>query len=86
MPKYDERFAQEAQEEEYLRLKHLDDEYWYGIFSEDLRIKEPPFVAMALNEQKQQVLVRGLTELGLSRLCRENQLQIVAVYQPKQFL
>lgn len=86
MPKYDERFAQEAQEEEYLRLKHLDDEYWYAQFSEELRIKEPPFVAMALNSQNQHVMVRAFTEYELRKACEEHQLQLLGLYQPKQFI
>jgi hypothetical protein len=86
MPKYDERYAQEAQEEEYLRLKHLDDEYWYAQFSNELRIKEPPFVAMALNSQGQLVMVRGLTEDEVHVACFANQLQLLDVYYPKQFI
>lgn len=86
MPKYDERFAQEAQEEEYLRLKHLDDEYWYALFSEELRIKEPPFVAMALNSEGQLVMVRGLTEYNVRLACNDHQLQLLEVYYPKQFI
>lgn len=86
MPKYQEWNAQEAQEEEYLRLKHLDDEYWFAQFSDELRVKEPPFVAMALNSQGQHVMVRGLTEDELRMACEEHQLQLLGLYQPKQFI
>ena len=86
MPKYHEWNAQEAQEEEYLRLKHLDDEYWYALFSEELRIKEPPFVAMALNSQGQLVMVRGLTEDDVHVACFANQLHLLEVYYPKHFI
>jgi hypothetical protein len=86
MPKYDERFAQEAQEEEYLRLKHLDDEYWYAKFAEELRIKEPAFVAMAVNTEGVMVMVREHSEDRLHQVCSNGDLHILAVYQPKQFI
>lgn len=86
MPTYDERFAQEAQEEEYLKMKHFDDDYWYSVFSEDLRIKEPPFVAIGYNQQTEPVLVRARTKEELELLCKKHELTAVSVYEPKHFI
>lgn len=54
MAKYDERFAQEAQEEDYLR--HLDDEYWFTKFKEEERIRNPKVLGICL---KGHTVVRG---------------------------
>lgn len=86
MSKYDERFAQEAQEEEYLKLKHLDDEYWYAVFSQDLRIQAPPFIAVGYNQHAEQVLVRACTMDELMLKCKQHDLTVVAKFQPKQFV
>lgn len=86
MPKYDERFAQEAQEQEYLHLKHLDDEYWYHQFSENLRINTPAIVAMAVDSSGELHMVREHTEAALHALCKERELHVLALYEPKHFI
>lgn len=68
MAKYDERFAQEAQEEAHLR--HLDDQYWFEKFKEEERIKNPKVVGVTNDglirgnnkaEVDQLALLHGLT-------------------------
>ncbi len=86
MSKYDERFAQEAQEEEYLHLKHLDDEYWYDQFKENLRVTNPAIVAMAVDSSGELFMVREHTEDQLHRVCKERDLHVLSLFQPKHFI
>lgn len=81
MPKYDERFAQEAQEEEHLR--HLDDQYWYEKFKEEERIKNPKVLGICL---KGNVLIRGNTHDEVDQLALAHGHEVTHYYEPTQVI
>lgn len=83
MPKYHEWNAQEAQEEEYLRLKYLDDEYWYAKFQEETRIHSPAVIAIAINTNHDVFVVRGLSKEDMQQRTVEHGLKVLHVFEPQ---
>lgn len=88
MPKYHEWNAQEAQEEEYLRLKHLDDEYWYARFQqeEQLRKSSPAVIGLAINSNHDVFAVLGLSQKDMRQRAVEHGLKVMYSFEPKQVI
>lgn len=82
MPKYDERFAQEAQEEDYMR--HMAEEM--AMFSEHQRIAEPKFIGIAINAMHDVIVVRALSKEELYSLADQSNLKVLQTFEPKQVI
>lgn len=86
MPKYDERFAQEAQEEEYLRLKYLDDEYWYAMWQENEQSNQPAIVGIAINSIHDMFMVCGKSREEVYQKVYNHNLKLLQTFEPKQVI
>lgn len=86
MPKYHEWNAQEAQEEEYLRIKYLDDEYWYAKFQEETRIQSPTVIAIAINTNHDVFAVRALSKEDMQQRAVEHGLKVLHVFEPQRVI
>jgi len=79
MAKYDERYAQEAQEEEH--LKHLDDQFWFEKFKEEERIKNPKFLGVTDDG-----IIRGNTKDEVDQLAELHGLTVNYYMNLKQVI